>query len=119
MADEFLNATYAAAMRTYDAELAEANAEYIRAQSDMDPIAAADAGRRYSATLVQRDMFHHVAVGQANAAAAAPRQNPRGLSDDQMEAARVCGVTPDEYADGYIACDHQGRFTWQNGMGRR
>jgi len=51
--------------------------------------------------------------------AVAPRQNPRNLTDVQMEHAKACGVTADEYADGIEACARAGRFTAQNGMGRR
>jgi hypothetical protein len=118
MADEFLSQTYDAAMRAYNAEMAEAQADFAKAQAAYDPVAAADATRKMSDIRIRAGEYHRMAAEHVAAQAAAPEPNPRNLTDEQMEHARVCGVSPEQYADNAIECERQGRYSWQNGMRR-
>jgi hypothetical protein len=117
--DDFLTHSWSQRVAAIQADQAQARANLAAAQANGDTAAAGEAiehiafadQRLYALANIQQRYEASQQLG--------PQPNPRGLTDEQMEAARVCGVTPDEYADGAIECGRQQRFSWQNGMRQR
>ncbi len=98
--DEFLAATYDAAMKSYGAEMAEAQSEFAQAQAAYDPIAAAEASRKINDVRLRAAEYDRMAREHVASMSAAPKPHPYGLSRDEVEHARIAGTDEETYAAG-------------------
>jgi hypothetical protein len=111
--NQFLTWTYDQALATYQAEMLEAQADFQRASVTNDAAAAADAARQMADIRVRAGEFDRMCREHAQQLAAAPKPHPHGLSNAEVEAARVAGVTDAEYAEGKRHAFANQRFSWQ------
>src|SRR5215471_11643084 len=107
--DPLMAQAYENEINQFDADIMQANADYAKARANGDPIAMGQASRAMQ--IAEQGRFEYMQWAHQRVAEmqAAPQPHPRGLSDDQMEHARICGISPDEYADGDIMCQQQRR----------
>lgn len=108
---------YSAAMGQYQSQLIDAQAQFAKADLDGDEVSAMHASQDMARIRREAAEYAQMAREDAAAIASAPREHPNGLTPEMQEAARISGVTDDEYARGFENAVSKRRFTWQNGMG--
>ena len=100
MANEFRARVFNQAMGGFQADLMAASAEFQKAELAGDAETAAAWSSEMANIEVRATAYRQMAERAVAAQASQPAPNKYGLSDDQVEAARLCGVSDEVYAAG-------------------
>lgn len=95
---KFLKTVRDEAMRDYAAQANVANAEFVQAELTGNHLAAAAAAQKLAAISIHVAELNRMGDVAEAAVQNGPQPNKFGLSDAQVEHARICGVTEEEYA---------------------
>lgn len=100
--NSFRQQTYNIAMGGFQADLLAAQAEFQKAEIAGDAQTAAAWLTEMANIRARANETHRIASEEVAAQAAAPKVNPFGLTDEEMEAAKLCDVDPKIYAEGIV-----------------
>ena len=100
MADNFRARVFNQAMGGFQADLMAASAEFQKAELAGDAETAAAWSSEMANIEVRATAYRQMAERAVAAQASQPAPNKYGLSDDQVEAAKACGVDEKTYAEG-------------------
>lgn len=107
---DFRSTVYDYALSNLQAKWNEASAAYRRAQIDGDAQTAAEAAGSMACLRAEADALHRIAAEEVAAEAAKASKAPPnkyGLSEEQIEAARDCGVDEETYAKGVVELERR------------